>query len=87
MDKQSTIAFILIGLILVVWLYFNSPTPEPPKPAQPDSTLVKKDTAAEKPVVQKKVEEKKPEKVEQEVSPFGIENAKEQVITIETENN
>ena len=85
MDKQSTIAFILIGLILVVWLYFNSPTPEPPKPAQPDSTLVKKDTAAEKPVVQKKVEEKKPEKVEQEVSPFGIENAKEQVITIETD--
>lgn len=29
MDKQTTLAFILIGAILVVWLYFNTPTPTP----------------------------------------------------------
>ena len=85
MDKQSTIAFILIGVILVVWLYMNSPTPEPTNPNLPDSTIVKKDTAAEKPVVKQKVEEKKPEPVEQETSPFGIENAKEKIITVETD--
>ena len=83
MDKQSTIAFILIGLILVVWLYFNSPTPQPPKPSQPDSTLVQKDTTTHKAVVQKK-EDKKPEPVDEQTSPFGISNAEEQIITIET---
>lgn len=83
MDKQSTAAFILIGLILVVWLYFNSPTPEPPKPGKPDSTLVKKDTAAQKPAVEKKAEEKKPE--EKETTPFGVSDKQESIITIETD--
>jgi len=83
MDKQSTIAFILIGLILVVWLYFNSPTPEPPKPGKPDSTLVKKDTAPQKPAVEKKAEEKKSE--EKETTPFGVSDKQENIITIETD--
>ncbi|MCX6150437.1 MAG: membrane protein insertase YidC [Ignavibacteriales bacterium] len=29
MDKQTTIAFVIIGAILIIWLYFNNP--EPPK--------------------------------------------------------
>lgn len=40
MDKQTTTAFILIGVILVVWLYINAP--EPPIPAEniPDPVQV-----------------------------------------------
>ena len=46
MDKNTTVAFILIGAILIVWLYMNSPTPPPPqKGKSADTTLVKKDTA------------------------------------------
>ena len=28
MDKQTTIAFILIGAILVLWLYISAPDPK-----------------------------------------------------------
>src|SRR5690606_28151276 len=35
MDKQTTIAFILIGAILVLWLYITAPDPsQQPKPKQ-----------------------------------------------------
>ncbi len=80
MDKQTTIAFVLIGIILVVWLYFSSPAPEPPKPVKQDSTLVQKDISAQKTVA----EEKDSAKVEQESSPFGISNQKESIVTVET---
>ncbi len=40
MDKQSTIAFILIGLILVVWLYINSPDTKTLHTNKTDSTHV-----------------------------------------------
>jgi YidC/Oxa1 family membrane protein insertase len=43
MDKQTTLAFILIGAILILWLYLS--TPEPPKQINKgqDSTLVSKE--------------------------------------------
>ena len=45
MDRQTLLAFILIGAILIVWLYISSPTPPPPqKPTQKDTTEVLKDT-------------------------------------------
>ena len=31
MDRQTTLAFVLIGLILIVWLYLTTPTVTPPK--------------------------------------------------------
>lgn len=78
MDRNSTFAFLLIGVILVVWLYWNSPAPEPQKPTTTTS-LQQKDTAkAVAPVV---AEEKKQE----DVSPFGPSNQTEKVVTIETE--
>ncbi|MDA3860005.1 MAG: membrane protein insertase YidC [Melioribacteraceae bacterium] len=40
MDKQSTIAFVMMGLVLVVWLYFNSPEPQPQVVSNADTTLV-----------------------------------------------
>lgn len=81
MDKQSTLAFILIGLILVVWLYFNSPQPVPPTQQQTDTTVVYKDTVVQKQEVQKPIQ---PEAV-QETTPFGNIAQEEKVVTIETD--
>ncbi|HSD62826.1 MAG TPA: membrane protein insertase YidC [Ignavibacteriaceae bacterium] len=49
MDRNTTIAFILIGAILVLWFYMNSPTPEKmEKGKQVDTTMVQKDTSLQK---------------------------------------
>ncbi len=40
MDKQTTLAFVLIGIVLVVWLYLTAPEPEIEKTRQTDSTTV-----------------------------------------------
>jgi YidC/Oxa1 family membrane protein insertase len=45
MDKQTTLAFILIGAVLIVWLYISTPDPVQQPPAkQQDTTVVQKDT-------------------------------------------
>jgi len=36
MDKQTTLAFVMIGIILVAWLYFNAPEPQPQQPKTSD---------------------------------------------------
>ncbi|MDY0083276.1 MAG: membrane protein insertase YidC [Ignavibacteriaceae bacterium] len=38
MDKQTTIAFILIGAILVLWLYLTAPDPNQQTKTKPDTT-------------------------------------------------
>lgn len=48
MDKQSTIGFLLIGAILIVWLYMNSPSPEPQQKKGRDTTIVNKSKPADK---------------------------------------
>ncbi|TAK58166.1 MAG: membrane protein insertase YidC [Bacteroidetes bacterium] len=40
MDRNTVIAFILIGLILMVWMYITAPTPKPQQPPAQDSTVV-----------------------------------------------
>ena len=47
MDKQSTIAFILIGVILVFWLYLNAPDPNTVPQQVQDSTTVTKNLPAD----------------------------------------
>ncbi len=37
MDKQSILGFILIGIVLVVWMWLQAPTPPPARPVQADS--------------------------------------------------
>lgn len=82
MDKQTTFAFIIIGLILVVWLYFNSPAPQPQQKKKGQTTAVeKKDTSAVKPPLQEKQEAKPVE----EPAPFGAKQLSEKIITIETD--
>jgi len=46
MDRQTTIAFIIIGAILVLWLYLNSPKPGEQQKNTVDTTQVVKDTLA-----------------------------------------
>lgn len=43
MDKQTTIAFILIGAILVLWLYISSPDPKQ-QPKETDKTTAIQDS-------------------------------------------
>ena len=63
MDKKTTIAFILMGAILVFWLYLNSPKQPSNIEKLQDSTLVKNDTTRIP-----KEETKKPEtKVQQTI--------------------
>ncbi|PID57963.1 MAG: preprotein translocase YidC [Ignavibacteriae bacterium] len=50
MDRQSTIAFVLIGIILVFWLYMNAPEPPKQSPDKTnDTTLVDKKSTNEAP--------------------------------------
>lgn len=61
MDKNTTIAFILIGTILVAWLYLNSPKqPVTPKTTKANKSLVNKDSLKTKKIEKTKVEKKKP---------------------------
>lgn len=61
MDRQTTIAFILIGAILMVWLYVSAPTPPPNQTPQTKSdstgtTEVIKDSVKDiPPVVEKEI--------------------------------
>jgi YidC/Oxa1 family membrane protein insertase len=40
MDKQTTLGFILIGLVLIVWMWVQTPSPQQNRLAVPDSTRV-----------------------------------------------
>jgi len=84
MDKQSTIAFILIGVILVFWLYLNTPEPTDLPPNIQDSTIVANDKSdisknEEKNIVENKIVEEKPSADYKDVS------IPEKIITIETD--
>jgi len=87
MDRQSTLAFILIGVILVFWLYLNAPDPQmvPQKQSQ-DSTIV-----VDKPADSKKVEENfsddKNSKQDERsnTDEFFVPAIEENIITVETD--
>ncbi len=78
MDKQSVIGFVLIGIILMVWIYFTTPTQQQVPPAQ------KQDTAAAR-VVEKPlpVAEVKSDTLGRFFS--GLPAAGESTVTVETD--
>jgi len=87
MDKQSTIAFILIGVILVFWLYLNAPDPQTVNPTGQDSTVVKneklqQDTSIKEPEI---IEEKNQPLTEFETEPEITSEIPEKLTTIETD--
>lgn len=44
MDKQTTLAFVLIGIVLIVWLYITAPEPVVEEPKQTEPTTILTDT-------------------------------------------
>jgi len=44
MDKQTTLAFVLIGAILIIWLYLSSPKQQPELANKPDTSGINYDT-------------------------------------------
>ncbi len=97
MDKQSTIAFVLIGLILTVWLYFNSPQQVPPpqvqkqEVVQDSSAQTSQNQSAEK-ITQKNDEENKKtvsnsnkNQTEENRNNYFVKKNSERIITVETD--
>jgi YidC/Oxa1 family membrane protein insertase len=93
MDRNTTIAFILIGAILVLWFYLNSPTPEKVQKGKTtdtttvhsDTSIVKKETGGvviDTAGVQQKVSETDSLKYGKF---FGESQGKEEIITIEND--
>jgi YidC/Oxa1 family membrane protein insertase len=78
MDRQTTLAFLLIGAVLFTWLYLNSPNQEPSKKKELP-TAQQKDTTKDQQSIVKEIPQN------QEVSPFGPATQPEKIITIETE--
>lgn len=83
MDKQSTIAFILIGIILIIWLYLNNPTPPPPQKLPIDTTVVHKDTVVEK--IKTQIVETEPKDTATTTALLQNIKKPENIITIETD--
>ena len=84
MDKQTTIAFILIGAILVLWLYISAPDPKQ-QPKQVDQTSLNKDTvttSSKDSVVDKEIV---PEEVKTETVTLSKSNIPEETLVIETQ--
>jgi YidC/Oxa1 family membrane protein insertase len=83
MDRNTTLAFILITGIIILWLFINTPSPEKP-PVKPKSTKELKDTSV--------AEKKKPIQVPQIERDslklgkfFTAVDKKEEIITVETD--
>lgn len=96
MDKQSTLAFVLMGIVLVTWLYLNSPEPQPQIAKQSDSTLVTERTALKQIPDDKTISSNKINRnvttpiTEENVDAtdngmFASTNIEEQIITIEND--
>jgi YidC/Oxa1 family membrane protein insertase len=91
MDKQTTIAFILIGAILVLYFYLNSPTPVEQNKITSDTTLVQRDTSLqnEKPEASNSSVNNVENNNKVSSSDFGKyftqPQSKEQIITIEND--
>ncbi|MFC2084137.1 membrane protein insertase YidC [Bacteroidota bacterium] len=85
MDKNTTIAFILIGVILVLWLYLNAPERQPVDLSQRDTTEV---LETEPLVVDTIVQEENVEDVIEEESDLGIfakSGEEERILSIEND--
>ncbi|MCB0729969.1 MAG: membrane protein insertase YidC [Ignavibacteriae bacterium] len=85
MDRQSTIAFILIGVILVFWLYLNAPEPQPVVDKKQDSTIVTDNQITQENFQQNVESENIQNKVDEIKSDeFSTPSLPEKIITIDT---
>ncbi len=81
MDKQTTLAFVLIGIVLMVWLYITAPNPSQVQ-NQPTSSDTVKVEQSEKPAITKEVPVEKNKGLESFVS--ETEKKPSKTIVIET---
>ncbi len=84
MDRQATFGFILIFVLLMAWMYMNSPKPGEQQAPQAQQAQVKKDTVKSTPV---KPVEQKPAKTPAPFGQyFGARSAgSERSVTVETD--
>jgi YidC/Oxa1 family membrane protein insertase len=85
MDRNTTIAFVLIGAILIIWLYMNAPEPTEEDGVKTDTIITLKDTISNRDVDEKIDEQKL---IEEERETELLKPGKEEpgrIITIETE--
>ncbi len=95
MDKQTVIAFILIGALLILWMYLNAPEPQKQLPQnQADSTIVTDTLAQQQPQVKKTVPPKEEVREKEKEVPadslkygkyFTLPPKPERIITLEND--
>ncbi|HSL87994.1 MAG TPA: membrane protein insertase YidC [Ignavibacteriaceae bacterium] len=87
MDKQTTLAFILIGAILLIWLYITAPDPSqaPPQQQTQDTTDVAKEQ--EEKIVDDSSLIEQDESIFQEAdqSLFAVKDKPEEIVRIEND--
>ncbi len=90
MDRQTTLAFILIGAILIFWLYMNSPSPEEIQERQEEEKKEQVETPSaitDEPVTETQPVQTDTEPEEQLGQFFTAITEQEGVITVETDES
>ena len=91
MDRNTTLALILIGAILIIWLYINSPAPEVSRGVDNDKITTSDDSTSILQSPESETIEKQPvtEQIEKSQADHGIyfesSSTTGRIITIETE--
>jgi YidC/Oxa1 family membrane protein insertase len=89
MDRQTTLAFILIGAVFVLWLYLSTPEPVKKLPTKQDSSLVNKGNKVEPPAAEISDSVKIPNEPSDSLKfgkYFTVQSKQERIITIENDN-
>lgn len=88
MDRQSTIGLVLIGVVLVIWMYFNAPEPQPIQDSKKTvKTEENKDSVTEKQedIKSTKSGDSLEVKDESRVDELFYSEEKGEIVTIETD--
>jgi len=89
MDRQTTLAFILIGAVFVLWLYLSTPEPVKQIPVKQDSSLVNKGNKVVPPFTEIADSINNPNEQTDSMKYgkyFTIQSKPERIITIENED-
>ena len=89
MDRQTTLAFILIGAVFVLWLYLSTPEPIKQTPLKQDSSFVNKGNKAVSPVTEVTDSINNPNEQSDSLrfgKYFTIQSKQERIITIENDD-